>query len=186
MVNYVSTYRPGKSTAPNGHSPEECFLSEGTYQSTKLKLVKIEAQILRVLGYQTHVALPYSICINYLQSLDVVTNSSGHDLARRAFAHLNSALLSPQLPYLTHQPCSIATAAIYLAAKEVKVKLPGEEWWEVFDVDREELGFLVVSLTSMTGFANEEAQTWSQRLVPLIVDDVKAEIETRRLMDNGE
>ena len=74
---------------------------------------------------------------------------SGSAIARRAIAHLNTALLSPQFLYLTHQPYALATAAIYLAAREVGVKLPGNEWWEVFDVDREELGFLVVAMMSM-------------------------------------
>lgn len=41
---------------------------------------------------------------------------------------------------------------MYLAAREVGVKLPGVEWWEVFDVEREELGFLVVGLRSLKGW----------------------------------
>jgi len=45
--------------------------------------------------------------------------------------------------YLTHNVNEIAVAGIYLAAKEVGVRLP-ERWWEVWDVDREVLGFLVV------------------------------------------
>ena len=68
--------------------------------------------------------------------------------------------------YLTHQPSSLATAAIYLAAKEVGVKLPAEEWWEVFDTDREELGFLVVAMISMEGFVRVEAEKWADRKVP--------------------
>ena len=87
--------------------------------------------ILRTLGFDTHVALPYSICINYLQALDVFDDAErAAALAKRAFAHLNTVLLSPQLVYLTHQPSSLATAAIYLAAKEVGIKLPAEEWWD--------------------------------------------------------
>ncbi|GAB7350622.1 hypothetical protein MBLNU459_g1187t2 [Dothideomycetes sp. NU459] len=147
----------------------------------------MEAQMLRILGYQTHVALPYTLCINYLQALEVFGGSAdGKPLAKRAFAHLNTALLSPQLLYLTHQPCALATSAIYLAAKDIGVKLPGDEWWEVFDVDREELGFLVVALTSMSGFAEDEARKWGRRTVPLTVEDVQAEIETRRMMESGE
>lgn len=41
---------------------------------------------------------------------------------------------------------------MYLAAREVGVKLPGGEWWEVFDVEREELGFLVVGMGSLEGW----------------------------------
>jgi len=165
--------------------PEACFLSEGSYQTARNALIKTEAQILRILGYQTHVALPYTLCINYMQTLDALTPSTGQELARRAFAHLNTALLSPQLLYLTHQPHALSTAAIYLAAKEVGVKLPECEWWEVFDVDREELGFLVVALTSMAGFAEAEARKWAGRKVPLTVEDTHAELERRQMLENG-
>lgn len=133
--------------------------------------------MLRILGYQTHISLPYAICINYLQALDVFTSDSGKNLARQAVAHLNSALFSPQLLYLTHQPPSLATAAIYLAAKEAGVKLPDEEWWEVFDVDREELGFLVVAMISMEGFVAEETRKWSNSRVPLSLEDTQAWID---------
>ena len=73
--------------------------------------------------------------------------STSTRLAGRALEHLNTALLSPQLLYLTHQPTALAVAAIYLAAREVGVKVEGE-WWGVFDVEREDLGFLVVGLLS--------------------------------------
>lgn len=71
--------------------------------------------------------------------------------------------------YLTHQPSSLATAAIYLAARETGVKMPDVEWWEVFDCDREELGFLVVGMKSLEGlvksFEGREAvgKGWLER-----------------------
>jgi hypothetical protein len=92
--------------------------------------------------------------------------------------------LNPQLLYLTHQPHALATAAIYLAAKEVGVKLPGDEWWEVFDTDREELGFLVLAMSSMEGFVREEKAKWTDRRIPITLDEVEKELE-RRSMANG-
>lgn len=179
VLAYLNQVRPSLDLESASQvTPESCFLSEGTYHDGRLALIHTEAQMLRILGYQTHVSLPYAICINYLQALDVFTTSeSGQALAKRAFAHLNSALFSPQLLYLTHQPPALATAAIYLAAKEVEVKLPGEEWWEVFDVDREELGFLVVALISMEGFIAEEAQKWSKTKIPLTLEETQAWID---------
>ncbi|KAJ9649636.1 hypothetical protein H2201_001780 [Coniosporium apollinis] len=165
--------------------PESYYLTEGTYRARRTLLLKTEALILRVLGFQTHVALPYTLCINYLQTLDVFSHPESQDLAKRAFAQLNTLLLSPQLVYLTHQPYDLATAAIYLAAREVGVKLPDEEWWEVFDTDREELGFLVVAMRSMEGFAAEEKRKWGKRKVPLTVEEVEGELERRSLL-NGE
>ncbi|KAL1636584.1 hypothetical protein SLS56_001169 [Neofusicoccum ribis] len=167
--------------------PESYYVTEGTYHALRAILMKTEAHILRVLGFDTHVALPYTLIINYLQTLGLTFDGgAGTQVAKRAFAHLNTALLSPQLLYLTHQPPSLATAAIYLAAREVEVKLPGEEWWEVFDTDREELGFLVVAMTSMPGFAQDEKAKWGRRKVPMSLDDVEAELERRRMLEEGQ
>jgi hypothetical protein len=41
---------------------------------------------------------------------------------------------------------------VYNAARDVGAKMPECEWWEVFDVDREELGFLVVGMRSVEGW----------------------------------
>lgn len=156
---------------------EEYYVSEGTYQRRKMELFETEQRILKVLGFQVQVSLPYSLCITYLQALDVFSHPRASDLASRAMAHLNTALLSPQVLYLTHQPPSLATAAIYLAAKEVGIKLPDVEWWEVFDTDREELGFLVVALLSVESFAAKERASWGSRKVPMTVDDLEAEMK---------
>lgn len=148
-------------------------------------MLKAENLILRTLGFQTHVSLPFTVCINYLQTLETFQNPNGKALARRAFEHLNAALLSPQLVYLTHQPNTLATAAIYLAAKEIGVKLPEDEWYEVFDTSREELGFLVVALTSMTSFAQDEQAKWTGRTIPMTVSEVRKEIDNRMSTNDG-
>lgn len=148
--------------------------------------MKMEAAILRVLGFQTRVVLPHSVALTYLQTLKASTPG----VSKRAFQHLNAALFSPQLLYLTHQPNALAVSAIYLAAREQEVKLVDTEWWEVFDVDREELGFLVVAMRSIENFANAEQENWKGRPVPLSVDAVKKEVEKIRLaiaaVDDGE
>ncbi|KAF2500451.1 hypothetical protein BU16DRAFT_453163 [Lophium mytilinum] len=170
-------------------NPDAYYLSEGTYLTQRAALMKTESHILRVLGFNTHVALPYTLCINYLQTLDVFQHPQASALAKRAFAHLNTALLSPQLLYLTHQPPALATAAIYLAAREVGVQLPDNEWWEVFDTDREELGFLVVGLLSMESFVKGEEERWGEGKgrgkVPMTVEAVEAEVERRRILEGG-
>ncbi|KAK4919973.1 hypothetical protein LTR49_012410 [Elasticomyces elasticus] len=151
-------------------------LSESEYESRRECLYATEAVLLRTLGFDTHVALPYTLCINYLQTLEAFDGPESPSLARRVFSHLNSALSSPQRLYLTHQPCVLATASIYLAAREIGFSLPDVEWWEVFDVDREELGFLVVALRSLEGFVEEEKATWANTKVPLTVKALRAYI----------
>ncbi|KAF7188719.1 Cyclin-L1-1 [Pseudocercospora fuligena] len=178
---YLSSLEPGLilSNDTEDKLASSWHLSEGEYETGRTALYACEAHILRTLGFQTHVALPHTLCINYLQTLDVFQSGNGPLVAKRTFAHLNSALLSPQMLYLTHQPSALTTAAIYLAAKETGTKLPEVEWWEVFDVDREELGFLVVALRSIEGFASAEKQSWSGRKVPMSVKELKEEIEQR-------
>lgn len=184
---YLSAVRhrsPENHKSIDALDPEMYYLSEGTYQSCRATLLKHESLILRHLGFQLHVALPYTLCLNYLQTLEVFLPpyaSRGSALAKRAMAYLNTALLSPQLLYLTHQPPALAVAAIYLAARDEAVKLPEEEWWEVFDCEREELGFLCVGMLSLAGFVSEERRMWQERgrAVPLTVGEVVKEVRKR-------
>lgn len=66
------------------------------------------------------------------------------------------------------------------------MKLVDDEWWEVFDVDREELGFLVVALRSIESFAREEKEKWKLRAVPLTRDQLEGELEARKMLEEGE
>lgn len=166
--------------------PDVYYLSEGDYHSQRNMLLKTESQILRTLGFQTHVSLPYALSINYMQALVPSSHSSFQALARRMFQQLNTALLSPQLLYLTHQPPALAVAAIYLAARETGVRLPEVEWWEVFDVEREELGFLVVALRSMYEWAKEESRKWGKKKIPMTAEEVESECERMKMLESGE
>lgn len=166
---------------------ESYYLSEGSYHSARATLLQTESILLRSISFITQVTLPHHLALTYLQTLGVLppsptTKSSA--LAARTLAHLNTALFSPQLLYLTHQPPHLAVSAIYLAAREVGVKLPSMEWWEVFDVDRETLGFLVVGLGSCEGWIEGEKEKWTEMSCPLTLDELEEEIR-RRDVENG-
>lgn len=166
-------------TEPEESKAEMYYVSEGIYERRRAALFEVEQRILKTLGFQVQANLPYTLCITYMQALDVFTHPRASELAKRAIAHLNTALLSPQLLYLTHQPPSLATAAMYLAAREVGIKLPEVEWWEVFDTDREELGFLCVGFLSTEGFVAQEKEKWAGQRVPLTVEEVNDEMKRR-------
>lgn len=100
-------------------------------------------------------------------------------MAKRTLAYLNTALLSPQLLYLTHQPNALAVSAGYLAAREVGVRLSTEAWWEVFDVDREALGFLSVALLSCEEWVRVERTRWGDESCPLTLGGLNDEIAKR-------
>ncbi|RDL31492.1 Uncharacterized protein BP5553_09701 [Venustampulla echinocandica] len=160
-------------------NPESYYLSETRYITFRNRLLHIEGQILNALGFNTHVALPHPLAITYLQTLDVFSSSIrkglGKEVAKRTIEYLNTALLSPQMLYLTHQPASLATAAIYLAAKDSGIKLPDVEWWEVFDCEREELGFLAVGMGSLEGIVRREVERWGEKGV-ISRSDVREEL----------
>lgn len=170
---------PPMNTEPEEGKAEMYYVSEGIYESRRAALFETEQRILKTLGFQVHANLPYTLCITYMQALDIFTHPRVSELAKRAIAHLNTALLSPQLLYLTHQPPGLATAAIYFAAREAGIKLPEVEWWKVFDTNREELGFLCVGFLSIEGFAEKEKARWAGRRVPLTVEEVTAEMKRR-------
>ncbi|KAI0509272.1 cyclin [Xylaria bambusicola] len=133
------------------------YISDSEFDACRRRVMRIEARMLYVLGFDTHVALPHGLAVTYLQALDFCGDASRARITRRVVAYLNTALLSPQMLYLTHQPNALAVAAIYSAARDAEIgaKMPECPWWEVFDVDREELGFLVVGMRSLEGLVRK-------------------------------
>ncbi|KAH7317929.1 cyclin-like protein [Rhexocercosporidium sp. MPI-PUGE-AT-0058] len=180
---YLSSSQRTDRPAPD---PSTYYLSESTYISHRNHILHLEGQILNALSFNTHVALPHPLAITYLQTLDVFspshtnttskTNSKkpiGTRIAHLTIAHLTTALLSPQLLYLTHQPASLATAAIYLACRQEGLALPEVAWWEVFDCEREELGFLVVAMGSLEGVVRREIERWGAEVGMICRGDVE-------------
>ncbi|KAI0541262.1 cyclin [Xylaria digitata] len=145
---------------PRPSSPVDAsayYLSESGLDAFQRRILSLEGRILYVLNFDTAVALPHGLAVTYLQALDFCGDASRAKITRRVIAYLNTALLSPQMLYLTHQPNALAVAAIYSAARdaEISAKMPDCPWWEVFDVDREELGFLVVGMRSLEGLVRK-------------------------------
>jgi cyclin L len=180
LLSPDSSLATADSTAAN---PESYFVSESSYITNRNRILHIEGQLLNALGFNTHVALPHSLAITYLQALDVFSTShggtnsnTGKQVSKRAVEYLNTALLNPQMLYLTHQPCALATAAVYLAARDKGVKLPDVEWWDVFDCEREELGFLAVGMRSVEGFARRESERWGDKKGLITRSDVRMEL----------
>ncbi|KAI4656060.1 hypothetical protein J4E93_000776 [Alternaria ventricosa] len=175
-----ATYFDLEQLQKTGEDAKGYYVSEGTYERRRATLFTTEQRILRTLGFNTHVQLPYTLCITYMQALDIFSHPRASELAKRAMAHLNTALLSPQCLYLTHQPHELATAGIYLAARETGIKMPECEWWEVFDTEREVLGFLCVGLLSLEGWVRSEKERWEGGKVPMSVEGVEAEVRRRK------
>ncbi|RDA85397.1 hypothetical protein CP532_1942 [Ophiocordyceps camponoti-leonardi (nom. inval.)] len=147
----VSKYSPLFGAGDAEESVESFYQPESEYYAFSQRMLALEARILYSLSFDTHVALPHPLAVTYLQTLDFLSRPKAQ-VSLRTMQYLNTALLSPQMLYLTHQPHALATAAIYNAARDLGAKMPDCDWWEVLDVDREELGFLVVAMRSLEGW----------------------------------
>lgn len=149
---FYSTNEP-----PPKQEPHKYYQTEDEYLAFQTRMLSIEARIFWALSFDTHVSLPHPLAVTYLQTLDFLGQPKDK-IGRRTAEYLNTALLSPQMLYLTHQPHALATAAIYNAAKDIGAKAPDCAWWEVFDVDREELGFLVVGMRSLEAWVRAQRE----------------------------
>lgn len=149
-----------KHPNPAGPSPmtKEYYVTETAYASFTQRILLLEGIALAGLGFNLHASLPHPLVVTYAQALDLFgagyPKGTGPQVAARAVRLLNTALLSPQLLYLTHQPNALAVSALYLAARQLGVSLP-DEWWEVWDLEREDLGFIVVGMLSTESWAHE-------------------------------
>ncbi|RFU79846.1 hypothetical protein TARUN_2373 [Trichoderma arundinaceum] len=157
--------------------PRAYYQTEADYYAFQQRLLSLEARILQSVSFDTHVSLPHPLAITYLQTLDFLSQPRT-TVSLRTLQYLNTALLSPQMLYVTHQPHALATAAIYNAARDLGAKMPEHEWWEVFDVDREELGFLVVAMRSVEGWMEklkDELPSFGSKMLTrsMIEDEMK-------------
>ncbi|CEI97071.1 hypothetical protein RMCBS344292_11212 [Rhizopus microsporus] len=111
--------------------PLDAFSQRG--YELKNMVIAAEMQILRRLGFNVHVQLPYNLMVNYLRILGLEDDER---VAKRAWNYLNDGLRTNI--YATHEPPTIACACIWLACRDEQIKLPcavGQEWWLLFDVD---------------------------------------------------
>jgi hypothetical protein len=174
----VSPARPAGPESPT--PPERYHVTEQTYFNQRTRFLAVEMEILKACGFQTHLSLPYTLCINYIQTLSVLSP----EIVKRSFGYLTDALLSPRLLYLTHQPNSLAVAAAYLGARECGVKLPAG-WWDIFDCEWEELRFLAVGMKSVEEFVKDQITLWKGKTpgIPWDLDDLEMYLERRRILE---
>ncbi|KAI8384778.1 cyclin-like protein [Radiomyces spectabilis] len=116
------------------HTPLDAF-SQRAY-SLKSMVTTSEMQILKRLGFNVHVQLPYGTMINYLRILGLEEHDT---VPKKAWNYLNDALRTHV--YTNYTMPTIACGAIWLACRDQQVKLPttpGGEWWLLFDAQPSE------------------------------------------------
>lgn len=108
-----------------------------TFYDLKEALVVAEMQILKRLGFNVNVVLPYGTLVNYLRVLGL---TSREDACTRAWGYLNDALQTPV--YALYAVPTIVSAAILLTVRHLDISLPSSpntRWWELFDAEWEDL-----------------------------------------------
>ncbi|KAJ3508753.1 hypothetical protein NLJ89_g5588 [Agrocybe chaxingu] len=108
-----------------------------TFYDLKDALVVAEMQILKRLGFNVHVVLPYGTLVSYMQVLGL---AGREDACERAWGYLNDAHQTPV--YALYQIPTIVCAAIFLTARHLQIPLPSKPpvcWWELFDANWEDL-----------------------------------------------
>ncbi|OAX40031.1 cyclin-like protein [Rhizopogon vinicolor AM-OR11-026] len=108
-----------------------------TFYDLKDALVVAEMQILKRLGFNVHVVLPYGTLINYLRVLGL---TSRKDACAKAWGYLNDALQTPV--YALYAVPTIVSAAILLTSRHLDIALPSSSpncWWDLFDAPWEDV-----------------------------------------------
>lgn len=116
------------------------------------ELYTAEMELLASMSFSTQVVLAFSLALSYIQVLQLDSHGSKNDtsFSNAVYTLINTATLAaaPSL-YNVHQPNTIATVAIYLAAAELQMPVTEDtEWWQVFDVQSEDFGHCLVMVCS--------------------------------------
>jgi len=131
----LTFYNSPNANADFKYAPMSYFGS--TFYDLKDALVVAEMQILKRLGFNVHVVLPYGTLVNYLRVLGL---TSREDVCTRTWGYLNDALQTPV--YALYAIPTIVSAAILLTTRHLHISLPSTPpncWWDLFDATWEDV-----------------------------------------------
>jgi len=134
-----------------------------TFYELKDAIVVAEMQILKRLGFNVHVALPYGTLINYLRVLGLTDEG---DACTRAWGYLNDALQTPV--YALYPVPTIVSASILLTTRHLHISLPSTPpncWWELFDAAWEDVWSVCGHIMRLYRTRSEQEQ---QRVVGMM------------------
>ncbi|KAI0064637.1 hypothetical protein BV25DRAFT_1823048 [Artomyces pyxidatus] len=104
-----------------------------TFYDLKEALVVSEMQLLKRLGFNVTVVLPYGTLVNYMRLLGLTSRA---DAVSRAWGYLNDALQTPV--YAVYAVPTIISAAILLTTRDLGLALPAD-WWALFDAEWDDM-----------------------------------------------
>ncbi|KAI9302679.1 cyclin-like protein [Cunninghamella echinulata] len=113
----------------------------------KSMTITAEMQILKRLGFNVQVQLPYSLMINYLRILGLEDDKT---IPTLAWNYLNDSLRT--IVHVVYPPQVIAVASIWISCRDQQIKLPtekGNEWWLLFDVNENDVTTVAVLIKQL-------------------------------------
>ncbi|RUS32899.1 cyclin-like protein [Jimgerdemannia flammicorona] len=165
-----------------------------TAYDMKNALVVAEMQILKRLGFNVHVQLPYGLMVNYLRVLNLTEHER---IPNRAWSYLNDSTqtLSLRTPiHVAYPPPTVACAAIWLAARDEKVRLPESPspWWELFDAELEEVRTAAAHVVRLyrrrldrpiLPLTSAEVERWASKEKERTREEAEAKVEAGEMME---
>jgi hypothetical protein len=118
----------------------------------KQEIIRVERLILKELGYVVALLLehPHKYVIQFIKSMVRSPQSRVAELAQRAWNYLNDATRT--VLCCKYAPHKITTASIYLAAHDMKIKLPTTPpWWLLFDTELADLQSIARTILALYG-----------------------------------
>lgn len=116
----------------------------------KKEIIRVERLILRELGYVVWMLLehPHKYVIQFVKSMVRSPNDRAKELAQKAWSYLNDSTRT--VLCCMYSPHQITTASIYLAARDLKIKLPLEPpWWVLFDTELHDIQSIARTILSL-------------------------------------
>lgn len=141
----VLIQRSRQSTSSRDFKYEPMSYFSQDYYDMKDILIIAEMQLLKRLGFDVHVTLPYGTLINYMRVLNLLEDTKA---CQMAWGYLNDALQTPV--YAIYPIPVIVCASILLVIRHLKLEIPSSQedspsWWDLFDAPFEDV-WLVANL----------------------------------------
>mmetsp|Transcript_19039 Transcript_19039/g.34427 ORF Transcript_19039/g.34427 Transcript_19039/m.34427 type:complete len:331 (+) Transcript_19039:83-1075(+) len=122
--------------------------SKQEYADLKLEILRAERHILKELGFAVALLLehPHKFVLPFVNSL--FGKDLRQDIAQKAWAYLNDAMRTNLC--CTHKPHQLAVASIYLAARQMGIKMPqNPPWWSPLDTEASDLRLISRAILSL-------------------------------------
>ncbi|KAG5519087.1 hypothetical protein PMAC_002173 [Pneumocystis sp. 'macacae'] len=135
-----------------------------------------------IYGERKNFELPYGQAMQYLQILGLAEEK---EIAQKVWSYINDTMCTI-VPCVEPAAC-IAVGCIYVAANEAGIRFP-DRWWQVFDVDEEDIIYIATCVKSFYIEEKERKKHEQERRTPIELDELEeylAEVSVKEHLDGA-